>query len=156
VFVRNETGARRDKYQDYTEADIHPLQSRYMSPELYWPTGVLLTLIVLVLVGFASDRTAKGESVIFAAQILAMMAVPLLLVIPGWVTMRTGLWLCCGVALVLLLLIVGADMNRPNGSALATGLQLLFLPFAGLFLLLYSSSAWLFGKLRMSRPRRRD
>jgi membrane-anchored protein YejM (alkaline phosphatase superfamily) len=127
-----------------------------MSPELYWPVGVLLVLICLVFVGFASERSNNGLDFMFAAQLLGILAVPLLLVIPGWVTLRTGLWMCNGVALLLVLLMVGADMNRPSGSALSTGVQILFLPFAALFLLLYRFSAWLFSKRESLRKRRRD
>lgn len=120
-----------------------------MSPDLYWPTGVLLALIGLVFVGVASDKSDKSDNgldVMFVAQLLGILAVPLLLVIPGWVTLRTGLWMCSGVAVLLVLLIVGADMNRPSGSALSTGVQILFLPFVALFLLLYKFFAWLFSK----------
>jgi len=117
-----------------------------VSPELSWPAGVFLTLTVLVFVAFYDNRSNGGLKVSDIAQLLAMLTAPLLLVIPGWVTMRTGLWMSSGVAMLLILLVVGADMNRPEGSALKKPLQFLLLPFSAVVLLLHRALSWLSGK----------
>jgi hypothetical protein len=118
-----------------------------MRPDLYWPTGVLLALTVLTLSGFSSNSNKNlGERFLFVVEILGLLALPLLLVLAGWVTLGTALWISCGLALLMLVLIVGADMNRPAGSALSTGLQLLFMPFAAVFMLLFLACSWLFKK----------
>ena len=113
-----------------------------MTPELYWPTGVLLILTVLVFVVFARYEADRALQAVDIAQILIILAAPLLLVIPGWVTLRTGLWMSSGVAMLLVSLVVGADMNRPEGSAVGKGLQILLLPFSAVFLLLYRALSW--------------
>jgi len=113
-----------------------------MTPELYWPTGVLLILTVLVFVIVARYGNNWALQAVDIAQILVILAAPLLLVIPGWVTLRTGLWMSSGVAMLLVLLVVGADMNRPEGSAVGKGLQILLLPFSAVFLLLYRALSW--------------
>jgi len=51
-----------------------------------------------------------------------------------------------GVAMLLILLVVGADMNRPEGSALKKPLQFLLLPFSAVVLLLHRALSWLSGK----------
>jgi hypothetical protein len=117
-----------------------------MSPDIYWPAGVSLVLTVLALSGAAGTGGSLGTKFVFVIEILVALALPLLLVHLEWVRLGTALWISSGMALLILVLIVGADMNRPQGSGLSTVLQLLLMPFAAVFMLLFLACSWLFKK----------
>jgi hypothetical protein len=106
-----------------------------MSPP-FWLSVTVAALVLLVLLCMAST-TGKGDDLSWIWQIGLLLFAPSPLAFFHLCSKTAALWTTGGLALAILLLVVAADMNIPNGSRLPKILGVVTIPVSLLVLCLY-------------------